>query len=138
MRRILIATHAKYADGIKAAAELILGPQPGIETICAFTEDIALGVQLEKYFETCKPEEEVIIFTDIYGGSVNQACMKYISRPKTYLLTGMNLALLLQIVMMGEEKEGSEVFQSIIEEARTQMIYVNEAMKGGMEDDFEN
>ncbi len=28
MRKILIATHATYAEGIRAAAELILGKQP--------------------------------------------------------------------------------------------------------------
>ena len=67
MRRILIATHEKYAEGIKAAAELILGPHPEIETICAFTEDIALDRQLEIYFKHCNAEDEVIILTDVYG-----------------------------------------------------------------------
>ena len=138
MRRILIATHEKYAAGIKAAAELILGPQPGLDTICAFTEEITLDKQLETYFETCRPEDEVIILTDIYGGSVNQACMNYISRANTHLITGMNLALVLQIIMMEQEMEGSEALRATIEEAKTQMIYVNDMMKGGIEDDFED
>ena len=131
MRRILIATHEKYAEGIKAAAELILGPHPEIETICAFTEDIALDRQLEIYFKHCNAEDEVIILTDVYGGSVNQACMN------SHLITGMNLALVLQIIMM-EEKEGSEAFGAMIEEARMQIVYVNEVMKGGIKDDFED
>ena len=137
MRRILIATHEKYAEGITAAAELILGPHPEIETICAFTEDIALDRQLEIYFKHCNAEDEVIILTDVYGGSVNQACMNYVSRPNTHLITGMNLALVLQIIMM-EEKEGSEAFGAMIEEARMQIVYVNEVMKGGIKDDFED
>ena len=137
MRRILIATHEKYAEGIKAAAELILGPHPEIETICAFTEDIALDRQLEIYFKHCNAEDEVIILTDVYGGSVNQACMNYVSRQNTHLITGMNLALVLQIIMM-EEKEGSEAFGAMIEEARMQIVYVNEVMKGGIKDDFED
>ena len=137
MRRILIATHEKYAEGIKAAAELILGPHPEIETICAFTEDIALDRQMEIYFKHCNAEDEVIILTDVYGESVNQACMNYVSRPNTHLITGMNLALVLQIIMM-EEKEGSEAFGAMIQEARMQIVYVNEVMKGGIKDDFED
>ena len=77
MRKILIATHATYAEGIRAAAELILGPQPEITTICAYTEGVILEKALEEYFEACMPEDEVVVLTDIYGGSVNQACMKY-------------------------------------------------------------
>ena len=55
----------------------------------------------------------------------------------THLITGMNLALVLQIIMM-EEKEGSEAFGAMIEEARMQIVYVNEVMKGGIKDDFED
>lgn len=53
------------------------------------------------------------------------------------MITGMNLALVLQIIMM-EEKEGSEAFGAMIEEARMQIVYVNEVMKGGIKDDFED
>ena len=64
--------------------------------------------------------------------------MNYISRANTNLITGMNLALVLQIIMMEQEKEGSEALRAPIEEAKTQMIYVNDMMKGGIEDDFED
>lgn len=132
MRKILIATHATYAQGIKTAAELILGPQPAITTICAYTEGVLLEKELEKYFTACMPEDEVIVLTDIYGGSVNQACMKYMEKPGVHLLTGVNLALLLQIITMGEGEE----FEEAVEEAREQISYVNEKMTVLVNDDF--
>lgn len=132
MKKILIATHATYAAGIRAAAELILGPQPGITTICAYTEGIILEKALEEYFEACMPDEEVVVLTDIYGGSVNQACMKYMGRPGVHLLTGVNLALLLQVITM----EDMEELQEAVNEAREQISYVNETMTVSVNDDF--
>lgn len=132
MKKILIATHATYAAGIRAAAELILGPQPGITTICAYTEGVILEKALEEYFDACMPDEEVVVLTDIYGGSVNQACMKYMERPGVHLLTGVNLALLLQVITM-EDMEG---LQEAVNEAREQISYVNETMTVSVNDDF--
>lgn len=132
MKKILIATHATYAAGIRAAAELILGPQPGITTICAYTEGVILEKALEEYFEACMPDEEVVVLTDIYGGSVNQACMKYMERPGVHLLTGVNLALLLQVITM----EDMEELQEAVNEAREQISYVNETMTVSVNDDF--
>lgn len=136
MRKILIATHEKYAEGIKAAAELILGPQPGVSAICAYVEDIALKDQLEQYFAQCEEEDEVVILTDIFGGSVNQTCMEYINRPGTHLLTGVNLALLLQIITMEQLPGEAQAFQAEVEEAREQISYVNESVKEIVTDDF--
>lgn len=132
MRKILIATHATYAEGIRAAAELILGPQPEITTICAYTEGVILEKALEEYFEACMPEDEVVVLTDIYGGSVNQACMKYMERSGVHLLTGANLALLLQVITM---EEGEEL-QEAVNEAKEQISYVNETMTILVNDDF--
>lgn len=132
MRKILIATHATYAEGIRAAAELILGKQPAITTICAYTEGVFLEEELEEYFMACKPEDEVVVLTDLYGGSVNQACMKYMERPGVHLLTGVNLALLLQVITM---EEGEEL-QEAVKEAREQVSYVNETMTAMVNDDF--
>lgn len=136
MRKILIATHGIYAEGIKSAAEFILGPQPDITTICAYTGDIALKDQLEEYFEGCTPEDEVLILTDIYGGSVNQACMEYMKRPGTHLITGINLALLLQIMTLEETACEKATLLKLVEEAREQISYVNESVKEVVTDDF--
>lgn len=136
MRKILIATHGIYAEGIKSAAEFILGPQPGITTICAYTGDIALKDQLEEYFGGCTPEDEVLILTDIYGGSVNQACMEYMKRPDTHLITGINLALLLQIMTLEETACEKATLLKLVEEAREQISYVNESVKEVVTDDF--
>lgn len=136
MRKILIATHGIYAEGIKSAAEFILGPQPDITTICAYTGDIALKDQLEEYFGGCIPEDEVLILTDIYGGSVNQACMEYMKRPDTHLITGINLALLLQIMTLEETACDKATLLKLVEEAKEQISYVNESVKEVVTDDF--
>ncbi len=74
----------------------------------------------------------MVVLTDLYGGSVNQACMKYMDRPGVHLLTGVNLALLLQVITM---EEGEELREAV-KEAREQVSYVNETMTAMVNDDF--
>ena len=39
-KKLLIATHSVFADGIKNAMELVTGEQNSVSTLCAYTNDM--------------------------------------------------------------------------------------------------
>ena len=43
-------------------------------------------------------DNELIIFTDLLGGSINNIFLKYIDSENVYLIAGVNLAILIEIV----------------------------------------
>lgn len=76
-----------------------MGKQNNVKTFCAYLNgETSIETRVKDFMNTIKEDEEWVIVTDLFGGSVNNEFMKYINRPKIHLLTGMNLALLLVLV----------------------------------------
>lgn len=128
MKKVLIATHGKMASGIKSTAELLLGEMADITTIDAYVEpDVDIEKQMKEFFERKEPEEQVFVFTDLQGGSVNQKFLPYSADANVILITGFNLPMLLQILMAEEPVSRSEI-EEYLQEARQEMKMVSLAV----------
>lgn len=127
MRRILIATHGKMASGAKATVELLLGKMADITTIDAYVnpEDNP-EEQMEEFFSRTAGEQ-VVVLSDLQGGSVNQKLLKYTEDPKVILITGFNLAILIQI-MMAPDPISLEELGQYIEDSRQELKLVSLAV----------
>lgn len=72
MKKILIATHGYLADGFKSSISLLTGGEDAIETICAYVDESDYTARIQTFVDSLSPEDDGVIFTDIYGGSVCQ------------------------------------------------------------------
>lgn len=71
-KKLLIATHSVFADGIKNAMELVTGEQNSVSTLCAYTNDMTeVETPIKEIIDALCDDEELIVTTDIFGGSVN-------------------------------------------------------------------
>ncbi|MFT8312659.1 MAG: PTS fructose transporter subunit IIA [Clostridium sp.] len=136
MKKILIATHGTLASGTKSTIELLVGRMADITCINAYVdggEDVTESI--EKFFQSIKPEEEVFVFTDILGGSVNQKIVAYASRLDVFIVSGFNLPVILTVIM--ETKAVTkERLNEIIEESRNQMNLVEINVNDKSDEDF--
>lgn len=138
MVRLLIATHGDFAKGAYSAAAIIAGEKPFVTCINAYSEAKNIKEAIEQYFQNVKETDEVIILTDLFGGSVNQAVMPYTKEKNIYLITGFNLAILLELMMMEPEmKVDEEKLRALVNGGKSQIMYVNDVLKSSMEDDFD-
>jgi len=124
VKKVLIATHGTLASGAKSTIELLVGNVADITCINAYVDggdDVPKSIA--KFFDSVRPKEEVFVFTDILGGSVNQKIVKYESRLNVFIIAGFNLPLILT-VLMETETVTKERLNDIIEECRSQMNLV--------------
>ena len=106
-KKLLIATHSVFADGIKNAMELVTGEQNSVSTLCAYTNDMTE------------------VTTDIFGGSVNNEFMKYLSKSNIHLIAGVNLPLLFELIMNLESENTVQMIENAIQNAKEQLQYCN-------------
>ena len=106
-----------------------------VQTLCAFLGDRPVEDEVREYFAGVSPEDEVIIFTDLMGGSVNRAFLPYLSRPHTHLVAGMNLGLILETVMAEEGYLSTEEMAEKVELGKKGLVYLNEYRVTFDEDD---
>lgn len=124
MKQILIATHGKMASGIRYTAELIVGRSEEITTIDAYVNpEDDIEAQFKEYFAD-HAKDRIFVFTDLMGGSVNQKLMKYAESENVTLITGTNLAVLMQVMMSDEDVTDVEI-EEFIDEARQELQWVH-------------
>jgi len=71
-------------------------------------------------------DEELIIFTDLAGGSITNQVLQTALKKNVYIIAGVNLPLLLDVVLSDPEVPVSEVIETGISNARDQIVFVNE------------
>ena len=74
-------------------------------------------------------EEQAIILTDLYGGSVNQKIVQEVMTTKpdnVFIISNANLAIALSLIFLKEgEKLTKEDIQAAIAEAQIQFVELN-------------
>ncbi|MBO0411496.1 PTS N-acetylglucosamine transporter subunit IIBC [Enterococcus hulanensis] len=127
MRKVLIATHAQMAEGIKSTAEFIIGEKNNLTFINAYINDIPFKDELDHFKKDLSKEDEVVILTDILAGSVNQEVTQLTDRPHTHVITGVNLPLVLGVALANDTTYlDADQLNKIIADAKEAIIYVNE------------
>ncbi|RHO19458.1 PTS sugar transporter subunit IIA [Amedibacterium intestinale] len=141
MVHFVLASHGYLADGFKSSLSIILGEETAknIQTVNAFVDkNENIELRLEQLVNSYDAKNQIIIFTDIMYGSVNQYLMHYVDNRRIFLITGMNLSLVCEIVThySNEEKVNAFELKDIVEKARQEIILVNTEVSEIEKDDF--
>jgi mannose/fructose-specific phosphotransferase system component IIA len=101
MKRFIVASHGELAKGIQSTIELFAGHDLPITYISAYTKaDADLDTQLKKVFDSITDTDQVLIFTDLMGGSVNQKLsLRAVNYINVFIIAGFNLPVILEAVL---------------------------------------
>ena len=126
MIKFVLASHGELAEGIYSSVRLILGESADLHTVCAYTQgpDDILK-KIEKLFETFEETDEIIVMTDLLGGSVNSAFAQLLSKRKFWLVTGVSLGLVMELLLIKEGDKIQKKIEEALENARKMMCLCN-------------
>ena len=109
MRKIVLLSHGGMAKGLLNTLSIFTANIDHITAISAYVDDCDPKAELERFWTSVNDDDQVVLCTDILGGSVNQLALPYLSRPNTYLFTGMNFPMLLQLTCLDENATEAEI-----------------------------
>ena len=135
--KLLIASHGTFAKGIKSALKIIVGNVDNITTINAYVDECDFKKELDTFFEVNK-DEEIIVCTDLFGGSVNQAIIQKLKEKDFNLITGVNFPFLLELsIALANGNVDKDKLKEIIASSKEQLMLVNDVLVANTEDDFD-
>ncbi len=125
---ILIATHGDFAAGLLSAVELIAGKQEKVETIGLHHED---GIEefeekVNQALDTLDEGDGVIAFVDILGGTPSNVIFRSLARKKFKAIAGVNMAMVVQAVMMRDGMTEDELYETVMEVGNQPPILLHE------------
>lgn len=136
MKKIIIATHHNLAKGLKDTLNYISPNTAEIIDLNAYVDDETLENSIDQALNEFSRDEQIIVLTDMMGGSVNQEFAKRLSDYNIELISGVNLPVALSLILsLGDEEVSSEMIRQTIEEARQQLVYVNDTLENQTMDD---
>lgn len=136
MAQFIIGSHGFLAGGVVSALELLFGKKDNVQYINAYLDDSNPAEQLEKLLEAIPKDCQCILFADIFGGSVHQEMIKWITDPRVELITGYNLATVLEFVIEDKERYTKEDILRIVTQGREQLQYMEKDAAEEQEEDF--
>ena len=123
MNQSLIATHTTLAEGLANAIHFFNSDAANIHYINAYVEDNEFEKALRAKLAAMEPGN-LVILTDLAGGSVNQIAAKLMQEMALVLVTGVNFPLVLEMVYQSEDIT-PELAARIVERARAEMMCMN-------------
>ena len=85
-RHYVIASHSILAEGMGKTLKFFAGNEIKLEILTAYVNNTPIDDDIKNIMDKIPAEDEVVILTDLKGGSVNQKFFPFIYRPYTCLL----------------------------------------------------
>ncbi len=138
MRKVIIATHGELSKGLVNTISIIAGEifAEQIQTYSLYPgEDVSALAEKVKEEVLRDPSYDYVLLTDIMGGSVDNNLYHLITNPNVWLISGVNLLLVLEIILAAEETPTEEVLLRAVESAKDSINFRSKLIPESDEDD---
>ena len=131
MKKVIILTHGGLSEGFQSAFELICGKESGLETIVMEAKDspTTLSKKIQEKISKYSEDDTIILLTDIPAGSTTKVAVSFLKDYKNlYIVSGINLGLLLEI-MMDPMVQAEESIRRSIALSKDTIQFINDELK---------
>jgi PTS system mannose-specific IIA component len=128
---IVLAGHGGFCDGIRDAAEMIMGPQDSLAVVpLGPAENLDLyREKLEQARTEVDSGDGVLVLVDLFGGSPSNVAA-YLLGQGTEVVTGVSLPMLLE-VLSARESPLSQVVDTAMSAAQVGTIRLADRIRAG-------
>lgn len=117
MVKYFLSSHGHLASGLKSSIDVLLGGCDRLTVFDAYVDERSLEEVLNAFYREVGPDDQVILMSDMYGGSVNSIMYTFLDRPQTTLIAGVNLALVIGLVINDREMSREEI-EDVVRQSR--------------------
>jgi len=126
MRKFLIASHGTFSKGAQSSLDIIIGHMENVFLIQAYLdENKSIEEELAEILQQINNDDELIIFTDLLGGSITNQAISVALKKNVHIISGFNLPLLIDMLMADQDTPVAEQIENSINNAKEQIVHVN-------------
>jgi len=129
---LVIVTHGRLADELRAAMEHVVGPQWNLATVCIGAEDDMerkRGLIRQKIGEVDKGDG-VILLTDMFGGTPSNLAISMLDRPGVEVIAGVNLPMLVKLASVRSAEPLDSAVTFAVEAGRKYIAAASRLLSG--------
>ena len=137
MNKYLFASHGLFAKGTESFLNIMCGQESNVYTLNAFMDERSIESLVASKLEEIGTFDQLIIFCDLYGGSVAQEIYRQTAMdPRNiHLIAGYNLALVIDIMARDLVLTKEDIAQ-MIENNKQATVYIDRVIDETVEEDL--
>jgi PTS system mannose-specific IIA component len=130
MTEIVVITHGNLAaEMVKVVSGITDRPAMAIPVCLEFHRDQAEYTSLiADVLNRLDPNGQIIILTDLFGGTPSNITFPFVKEGKVEVITGMNLPILMYLEMNAEEKSFQELCEGASKAGKEAIIIAGQFM----------
>jgi len=99
---LLLVSHRRLAEEMKAVMEHVVGPQEQVETVSIFPSDNMEDrrTEIQEKITALNTGDGVIVLTDMFGGTPSNLAISMMTHDNIEVLAGMNLPMLIKLAQV--------------------------------------
>lgn len=143
MRYVILVSHGLFAQGIHDAVKMLSGNESDEIRSIGLLRDMGadeFAAEFRKILPELGPDDEIIMFADIVGGSPLSTAANVIAEEglldKTLMIGGMNLPLVLTGVLSKDDMTFDEIKTELLEDAAAGVKVFSVETEAGADDDI--
>jgi mannose/fructose-specific phosphotransferase system component IIA len=126
--RILVAAHGDLGAAFLASAELICGHLENVQAVALLPTDSPESFDERLMAAAGDPGDNLLILTDLAGGTPHNVALAATRRlPKAVLISGVNLAVLIEAVTSIDALDGESV-ERLIASGREALVNASQML----------
>lgn len=143
MRYVILVSHGMFANGMHDAVKMLSGNESDEIRSIGLLRDMGadeFAVEFRKILPEIGPDDDLILFADIVGGSPLSTAANVIAEEgllgKTLMIGGMNLPLVLTGVLSKDDMSFDEIRTEILGDAAEGLKEFSVAAEADADDDI--
>ncbi|MCP4294830.1 MAG: PTS fructose transporter subunit IIA [Proteobacteria bacterium] len=128
MTNILVIAHGNLAEELVKIAETALDIKSSAVSLCydLNTSFELLQQSIEQEIEKIDPDENILILTDLFGGTPSNLSIPHIKRDRVEVITGVNLAMMIYLLSQSGSKDFDQVCTGVKKAGRDAIVIAGE------------
>jgi PTS system mannose-specific IIA component len=125
---VVLVTHGRLADELKAATEHVVGPQADFLTVCIGPQD-DMEMRREEILSAIKKVDSghgAILLTDMFGGTPSNLAISAMESGRVEVIAGVNLPMLIKLASV---RSGSKLMEAVDKAQDAGRKYIRVASK---------
>lgn len=137
MAKLVLATHGHLSAGMADSLKMIVGAQAdALEVYSLKPGENPEDYALKKRREIEASHETHVFIADIKGGSVHTALMQLSDLDHVFVISGMNMPLVLELLFTLRDDISADDIEAVIKEARNGITLSKLEKRNDEEEDF--
>lgn len=130
---VVLVTHGRLADELKAATEHVVGPQSAFLTVCIGPQDNMESRREEilAAIRTVDTGSGVILLTDMFGGTPSNLAISAMENGRVEVIAGVNLPMLIKLASVRSAAKLMEAVDKAQDAGRKYIRVASKELTGG-------